>query len=93
MQSAATFLAENPGWPGADAFMARAEIILYENGSAEAIAAHFADRKPVSPEGRAAHARLLLAQGDKKGAAQLIRAAWTSKSLRPETEKAKKDRA
>ncbi len=81
------FLAENPGWPGADAFMARAEIILYENGSAEAIAAHFADRKPVSPEGRAAHARLLLAQGDKKGAAQLIRAAWTSKSLRPETEK------
>jgi peptidoglycan lytic transglycosylase len=81
------FLTENPGWPGADAFMARAEIILYENGSAEAIAAHFADRKPVSPEGRAAHARLLLAQGDKKGAAQLIRAAWTSKSLRPETEK------
>lgn len=81
------FLAENPGWPGAEAFMARAEIILYENGSAEAVASHFANRKPVSPEGRAAYARLLLAQGDRKGAAQLIRAAWTSRSLRPETEK------
>ena len=81
------FLSENPGWPGAEAFMARAEIILYESGSPEAIASHFANRKPVSPEGRAAYARLLLAQGDRKGAAQLIRAAWTSKSLRPETEK------
>src|SRR5690242_17452819 len=27
------FLAENPGWPGADAFVARAEILLYESGS------------------------------------------------------------
>jgi soluble lytic murein transglycosylase len=81
------FLAENPGWPGGDAFMARAEILLYESGSPGAIAAHFANRQPVSPEGHAALARLLLSQGDKKGAAQQVRAAWTSKALRPDSEK------
>ena len=86
-QRVMNFLTDNPGWPGADAFMARAEILLYENGTPAAVAAHFANRQPISPEGRAALARLLLSQGDKKGAAEQVRAAWTSKTLRPETEK------
>ena len=86
-QRVMNFLAENPGWPGADAFKARAEILLYESGTPAAVAAHFANREPVSPEGRAALARLLLSQGDKKGAAEQVRAAWTSKALRPDTEK------
>ena len=86
-QRVMNFLADNPGWPGADAFKARAEILLYESGTPAAVAAHFANREPVSPEGRAALARLLLSQGDKKGAAEQVRAAWTSKALRPDTEK------
>ncbi len=81
------FLAENPGWPAEDAFISRAQILLYENNaSPDRLAQHFALYAPVAAEGYAAKARLMLSQGNQAEAQNLIRQAWVLKSLKPDTE-------
>ena len=71
------FLAAAPDWPLAETLMKRAEQALYENKeSAEMVAAHFVDRKPVTPYGALALSRMATANGDAPAARNWLRQAW-----------------
>ncbi len=83
------FLETAPNWPLTEALRKRAERSLYVNkDSAELILAHFAKRKPVTPEGHLALARALIATGDTDGARAEVVAVWLNPELTPELEKA-----
>jgi soluble lytic murein transglycosylase len=82
------FLDAAPKWPLAETLLKRAEKTLYSNNeAAELILAHFASRKPVTPEGALALARARLASGDTAGAAKLVRQVWTNPAIDAALEK------
>lgn len=71
------FLDAAPKWPLTDALLKRAERSLYANkDQPQLILAHFAKRKPVTPEGALALARARFATGDSAGGAAMVRQAW-----------------
>ncbi len=71
------FIKDNPSWPSVELFRRRAEASLWEeNRDTRTVRNYFADREPMSAKGRLALARALLAQGDRKAAEPLVRAAW-----------------
>jgi len=76
------FVAVNPGWPMAETLTRQAEtLLLLEKGPASRTLAHFAQRRPNSPEGRVALARAELAQGNQEKARLLAVAALADPEL------------
>jgi soluble lytic murein transglycosylase len=84
----AAFIADNPHWPSMSLFRRRAEARLWQERSDAATVRRFMAGQPTSAKGRFALARVLLAEGDRDGAARLAREAWRSDELsdRAETE-------
>jgi soluble lytic murein transglycosylase len=84
----AAFIADNPHWPSMSLFRRRAEVRLWQERSDGATVRRFIATQPTGAKGRFALARVLLAEGDRDGAARLIREAWRSDELseRAETE-------
>jgi len=73
----AAYVANNPGWPHAALFRRRAENALWNDHVDDAaVTAFFANHKPHTAKGRYMLARVLLAKGDRDGAAALVRYAW-----------------
>jgi soluble lytic murein transglycosylase len=71
------FVAANPSWPHAALFRRRAENALWNDRLDDAsVRAFFAQHQPSTGKGRYMLARALLAQGDRAGAATLVRRAW-----------------
>src|SRR5258705_1475876 len=84
----AAFIADNPHWPSMALFRRRAEVRLWQERSDAVTVRRFIAGQPTSAKGRFALARGLLAEGDRDGAARLVREAWRSDELsdRAETE-------
>jgi soluble lytic murein transglycosylase len=77
----AAFITENPGWPSIGLMRKRAEARLWQERS-EATAVHrFIGDQPTSAKGHFALARVLLAEGDREGAARQVRKGWRSEEL------------
>jgi soluble lytic murein transglycosylase len=77
----AAFIADNPTWPSLGPLRRRAEARLWQERSG-AIAVHgFTGDAPATARGRFALARVVLAEGDRDGAARQVRDAWRSEEL------------
>src|ERR1700730_9077992 len=71
------FISANPGWPSVGMLRRRAEGALLQEGRSPAtVLAFFAKTQPLTPRGRFALARALLAQGDRAAAQFYVREAW-----------------
>ena len=77
----AAFIAANPQWPSAPLLRRRAESRLWEQRSDAATVRGFTGDRPATAKGKLALARVLLAEGDRDGAARLARDAWRSDEL------------
>ena len=76
-QRYADFVSANPEWPHAPLFRRRAENALWNDHVGDAqVLAFFAKNKPTTAKGRYMLAQVLLAKGDRAGAAALVRYAW-----------------
>jgi soluble lytic murein transglycosylase len=76
-QRYAAWVETNPSWPHSPLFRRRAENALWNDGVDDrTVRAFFAKQPPVTAKGRYMLARTLLAQGDRDGAAKLVRSAW-----------------
>ena len=82
----ATFIADNPGWPSIGLMRKRAEACLWQERGGAATVRNFVGGQPTSAKGRFALARALLAEGDREGAAKLVRQAWRSEELSEHSE-------
>jgi soluble lytic murein transglycosylase len=82
----AAFVAENPSWPSIALMRKRAEARLWEERDDAATVRNFVGGQPTSAKGRFALARVLLAEGDREGAANLVRQAWRSDELSERSE-------
>ncbi|HET7192029.1 MAG TPA: transglycosylase SLT domain-containing protein, partial [Pseudolabrys sp.] len=82
----AAFIVENPDWPSMGLMRKRAEARLWQERSDAATVRSFIGKQPTSAKGRFALARLLLADGDREGAANLVRAAWRAEELSEHSE-------
>ncbi|MGA7994153.1 MAG: transglycosylase SLT domain-containing protein [Bradyrhizobium sp.] len=82
----AAFIADNPGWPSMGLMRKRAEARLWQDRGDAAIVRNFVGDRPTSAKGRFALARVLLAEGDRDGAARLVREAWRSDELSERSE-------
>ena len=82
----AAFLAANPDWPSASLLRKRAEARLWQQKSDAATVHAFTSDRPISAKGKFALARVLLAEGDRDGAARLVRDAWRSDELSERSE-------
>src|ERR1051326_6400210 len=71
------FISANPGWPSVGMLRRRAEAALWKEGRSPAtVLAFFANTQPLTPRGRFALARALLARGDRAAAQFYVREAW-----------------
>ena len=71
------FISANPGWPSVGMLRRRAEAALWQEGRSPAtVLAFFAKTQPLTPRGRFALARALLARGDRAAAQFYVREAW-----------------
>jgi soluble lytic murein transglycosylase len=87
-QRYAAFVEANPSWPHAPLFRRRAENALWNDGVDDrTVRAFFAKQQPATGKGRYMLARTLLAQGDREGAAKLVRHAWRQDDASAEVEK------
>src|SRR5215831_10821994 len=83
----AAFVANNPSWPHAALFRRRAENALWNDHVDDAaVIAFFSGHKPHTAKGRYMLARVLLARGDRDGAAALVRHAWRNDESSAEVE-------
>ncbi len=82
----AAFIAENPDWPSMGLMRKRAEARLWQERSDAATVRSFIGKQPMSAKGRFALARLLLAEGDRERAANLVRSAWRAEELSEHSE-------
>jgi len=84
----AAFIEANPTWPHVALFGRRAENALWNDKADDAtVRAFFAHRQPTMAKGRYVLARALLAQGDRDGAAALVRYAWRNDDSSAEVER------
>ncbi len=84
----AAFVEANPSWPHAPLFRRRAENALWNDGvDNRTVRAFFAKHQPATAKGRYMLARTLLSQGDRDGAAALVRYAWRYDDASAEVEK------
>ncbi len=87
-QRYAAFVQVNPSWPHSPLFRRRAENALWNDGVDDTtVRAFFAKQQPATAKGRFMLARTLLAQGDREGAAALVRHAWRNDEFSAEVEK------
>jgi len=87
-QRYAAFVDANPSWPHAPLFRRRAENALWNDGVDDrAVRAFFSRHQPSTAKGRFMLARTLLTQGDRDGAAALVRYAWRNDECSAEVEK------
>jgi soluble lytic murein transglycosylase len=77
----AAFIADNQPWPSMGLFRRRAEVRLWQERSDAATVRRFIAGQPASAKGRFALARVMLAEGDRDGAARQVREAWRSEEL------------
>jgi soluble lytic murein transglycosylase len=71
------FISANPGWPSVGMLRRRAEAALWQEGRGPpTVLAFFASTQPLTPRGRFALARALLAQGDRAAAQAYVQEAW-----------------
>ena len=82
----AAFIADSPDWPSTGLLRKRAEALLWQERSDAATVRNFTGDHPTSPKGRFALARVLLAEGDRDGAASLVRQTWRSDELSERSE-------
>ena len=82
----AAFIADNPDWPSIGLMKKRAEAGLWQERSDTATVRNFVGNQPTSAKGRFALARVLLAKGDRDGAASLVRQSWRSDELSERSE-------
>jgi soluble lytic murein transglycosylase len=82
----ASFITDSPGWPSMGLMRKRAEARLWQEGSDAATVRNFVGDQPTSPKGRFALARVLLAEGDRDRAANLVRQTWRSDELSEHSE-------
>lgn len=82
----AAFIADSPGWPSMVLMRKRAEAALWQERSDATTVRNFIGEHPISAKGRFALARVLLAEGDRDGAARLVRRAWRSDELSERSE-------
>lgn len=75
---AGAFLTAHPEWPATRRIQSFAESKLTNNDSADAILSFFADRAPVTGDGKVHYARALLAKGRTEAATAAIRDAWVN---------------
>ncbi|MFG1417091.1 lytic transglycosylase domain-containing protein [Xanthobacter sp. V0B-10] len=76
------FLKEEPDWPTPSTLRQRAERVLFqENRDPGRTRAFFAERPPITGEGKVALARALIASGDRKDAVDWVREAWREDQL------------
>jgi soluble lytic murein transglycosylase len=76
------FINDNPAWPSLELFRRRAEGALWDDKrDVRTIRNYFANRAPISPKGRLALARALVAQGDRKAAETLVKQVWRHEKL------------
>jgi len=87
-QRYAAFIETSPTWPHVPLFRRRAENALWNDGVDDRVVrAFFARQQPATGKGRYMLARTLLAQGDRDGAAALVRHAWRNDDASAEVEK------
>ncbi len=77
----ASFIADNPDWPGIRMMRRRAESLLWQERRDAAAVRRFISDDPVSDKGRFALARVLLADGDRDGAQRWVRETWRAQEL------------
>jgi soluble lytic murein transglycosylase len=82
----AAFIADSPDWPGMLLMRKRTEAALWQEHSDATTIRNFIGDHPISAKGRFALARVLLAEGDRDGAARLARQAWRSDELSERSE-------
>jgi soluble lytic murein transglycosylase len=82
----AAFIADSPDWPSMGLMRKRAEALLWQERSDAATVRNFVGHQPTSAKGRFALARVLLAEGDRDGAANLVRQAWRLDELTEHSE-------
>jgi len=82
----AAFIADNPDWPSMPQMRKRAESRLWQERSDAETVHSFTGDRPASALGKLALARVLLAGGDRDGAANLVRAVWRSDELSERSE-------
>ena len=87
----AAFISANPDWPSIALLRKRAEGALWQDRSSDlardaAQIREFTGGQPTTTKGKFAVARMLLAEGDRDGAAQLAREAWRSDEFSETTE-------
>jgi len=83
----AAFIAANPSWPGIATLRRRAEAVMWQNPTdPQAIVAFFKTEPPYTAKGNLALAKVLLAQGNRAGAAAAISAAWRQDGISPDLE-------
>jgi soluble lytic murein transglycosylase len=76
------FLDAHPGWPSGPWLRKRAEEALFtDNPSPARVKEYFAGAKPQTVQGKLALARVLLAEGQKAPAAELLRSVWRDGEL------------
>ncbi len=81
------FIAENPMWPSIGMMRRRAEASLWQERLDPAtVQGYFGKNRPLSAKGKFALARALLLQGDRAGAASLVRDAWRNDNFSGELE-------
>ena len=87
-QRYSTFVNANPSWPHSPLFRRRAENALWNDKLDDmTVRQFFAMSKPTTAKGRYILARALLAQGDKEGAASLVRFAWRHQDTSTDVER------
>lgn len=88
-QRYADFVQKNPDWPHTPLFSRRAENALWNDKIDDGtVREFFAHRQPTMAKGRYMLAHALLAQGDRNGAAALVRHAWRYQDASNDVEKA-----
>ena len=82
------FLAAHPAWPSNEWLQKRAEEALFGDNTSEArLRAAFDAEPPLTPAGKLAYARLLLGDGDSRGASDLARDVWRNQDVNKLIEK------
>jgi soluble lytic murein transglycosylase len=82
----AAFIAANPEWPSMALMRRRAEARLWQERSDATTVHAFTGDRPITAKGKFALARVLLNEGDRDGAAKLVREAWRSEELSDRSE-------
>jgi soluble lytic murein transglycosylase len=81
------FLSANPSWPSQTFLRRRLEAALWDDHRDDAtVWSWFENESPVSPKGKFALARVMIARGDRANAERLVRDAWRNDGMTEDTE-------